>query len=335
MSTSLFRRDVFFLLALQMLTGVAAVKEIRFASPLQSLTIPDPELLEKVPEPPKDDEAPQQGALKTHRRRFLPRFLEGLKAENTVREQIALGVIDAAGEDDAFDASGEDWFGKTKSAEERRRRREDAIIEKGFDAAIAKCDNDLEENKEAKPQNPNKYQFVGLLDKSNKKKPISWHARPKPENAKWSVRLVHVNKDAIVKDLFDQGKIDIFAKYTNTGKMEVKGEGESATETNIPIVTTKYEVRERSWKNLYNFSPKHFFTDSSGAYWRERRLRPGMYTDGETVYESSYRYRDGRNGMHKVSTLKQFLSSSLIDSKDKEKIMKKLKEAAPDIVLEL
>ena len=60
-----------------------------------------------------------------------------------------------------------------------------------------------------------------------------------------------------------------------------------------------------------------------------------MYTDGETVYEASYRYRDGRNGMHKVSTLKQFLSSSAVDAKDKKNIMKKLKEAAPDVVLEL
>ena len=89
------------------------------------------------------------------------------------------------------------------------------------------------------------------------------------------------------------------------------------------------------YRNFYNFSPKHFFSDSSGAYWRERRLRPGMYTDGETVFEASYRYRDGRNGMHKVSTLKQFLSSNAVPATEKESIMKKLKEAAPDVVLEL
>lgn len=60
-----------------------------------------------------------------------------------------------------------------------------------------------------------------------------------------------------------------------------------------------------------------------------------MYTDGETVYEATYRYRDGRNGMHKVSTLKQFLSSKAVDKKEKESILKKLKESAPDVVLEL
>ena len=70
-------------------------------------------------------------------------------------------------------------------------------------------------------------------------------------------------------------------------------------------------------------------------YWRERRLRPGMYTDGADVYKSSYRYMDGRNGMHRVGSLLQFLSSPSIDPKDKERILRKLKEAAPDVVLEM
>ena len=70
-------------------------------------------------------------------------------------------------------------------------------------------------------------------------------------------------------------------------------------------------------------------------YWRERRLRDGLYTDGLIVYESSYRYRDGRNGMHPISSLNQFLSSPAVDEKQKEGILKKLKMAEPDIVLEL
>uniref|UniRef100_A0A7S4ASJ7 Uncharacterized protein n=1 Tax=Pseudo-nitzschia australis TaxID=44445 RepID=A0A7S4ASJ7_9STRA len=105
-----------------------------------------------------------------------------------------------------------------------------------------------------------------------------------------------------------------------------------------PILSSavfRFSHRIASHRNLYNFSIKHFFTDSSGAYWRERRLRPGMYTDGESVYESSYRYRDGRNGMHKVGSMQQFLASSAVDSQEKDKILKKLKEAAPDVVLEL
>ena len=69
-------------------------------------------------------------------------------------------------------------------------------------------------------------------------------------------------------------------------------------------------------------------------YWRERRLRPGMYTDGVSVYESSYRYRDGRNGMHRLSSFQQFLGSKSISSEEKEKVIKRLKEDKPDIVLE-
>ena len=70
-------------------------------------------------------------------------------------------------------------------------------------------------------------------------------------------------------------------------------------------------------------------------YWRERRLRSGLYTDGVSVYESSYRYRDGRNGMHRVSGFDQYVSSKFVSPEQKEKILNRLKKDAPDIVLEL
>jgi len=89
------------------------------------------------------------------------------------------------------------------------------------------------------------------------------------------------------------------------------------------------------FRNLWNFSPKHFFTDPSGMYWRERRLRPGLYTDGLSVYESSYRYSDGRNGMRRVSGFQQFIASKSVKGEQKQQILKKLKEAEPDVVLEL
>jgi hypothetical protein len=111
----------------------------------------------------------------------------------------------------------------------------------------------------------------------------------------------------------------------------------SVTETFVLLfpanqLTVTPTLRKR---NVWNFSPKHFFSDSSGAYWRERRLRPGMYTDGVNVYEASYRYRDGRNGMHRVSTLQQFLRSTSVDAQQKSRILKRLQEAEPDVVLEL
>jgi hypothetical protein len=70
-------------------------------------------------------------------------------------------------------------------------------------------------------------------------------------------------------------------------------------------------------------------------YWRERRLRSGLYTDGSNVYESSYRYRDGRNGMHRVSAFDQYLASKSVGPDQKERILKRLKSDAPDVVLEL
>jgi hypothetical protein len=70
-------------------------------------------------------------------------------------------------------------------------------------------------------------------------------------------------------------------------------------------------------------------------YWRERRLKAGLYTDGVSVYESSYRYSDGRNGMHRVSGFQQFLSSKSVNKEQKERITKRLKADAPDVVLEL
>jgi len=69
-------------------------------------------------------------------------------------------------------------------------------------------------------------------------------------------------------------------------------------------------------------------------YWRERRLRPGLYTDGNTVYEASYRYRDGRNGMRRLSTFDRYLASPAIDESKKDKIKQRLKADTPDVVLE-
>jgi hypothetical protein len=69
-------------------------------------------------------------------------------------------------------------------------------------------------------------------------------------------------------------------------------------------------------------------------YWRERRLRPGLYTDGNVVYEASYRYRDGRNGMHPLSSYEQYLASPAVPEKQKQSIQKRLQTCAPTVVLE-
>ena len=87
-------------------------------------------------------------------------------------------------------------------------------------------------------------------------------------------------------------------------------------------------------RNLWNFNPMHVFSDSSGMYWRERRLTPGLYTDGKFVYEAAYRYTDGKNGMKPVSNLESFLKSGTIKSEVKQDLLNRLKEDSPDVVVE-
>jgi len=253
--------------------GVSAIKEIRFVSPIQSLTIPDPELLDHEDSAAAGSSFEEETSvgmsgrvLRTPRRNFLPKFLIGLKAENDVRQQIALGVTKV--DDEGLDTpSGVDWVGRAKFADDRRKRLQDSIVEAAHDDAISKYENAQHEKEQRQRwgKNPNKYQFVGVIKKTKtagsngaqEGNPIQWYARPKPTHSKWSVRLVHVNKDAIIKDLFDQGKIDIFAKYTNTGRFggqeaeaveDLQSSSSASSSSRAPIVTTKYEARERSWK---------------------------------------------------------------------------------------
>ena len=197
---------------------VMAGKMIRFASPLQSLTIPDRDVKEE---------------LATKREQFLPRFRAGLKAEVDARRDIA---SKRTADVQAAAVSGSDWAENTISSERARRSFEEDLVEQAFDSAVATLDQ--KGKKSRKPDSA--YQFVGVVNRKKSGKPITWYARPKPTDSKWSVRLVHVNKGAIIKDLFNRGKVDIFAKYKNTGKLD--------EETKAPIVTGEYEVRPRSWE---------------------------------------------------------------------------------------
>ena len=232
---------------------------------------------------------------------------------------------------------------KLEEAREEVRRGEDEVrVEMAYDRATARF------NKPEAPSSsstdgrrrPVGYQFVGVVNapaevKSGKKDKVTWYARPKTAESKWSVRLLHVDRDAIVRDMFVNGKVDVFGKYVNTGKtaVDVGPDGQSRA-TRMPIIEGQYTAKKRSWKNLWNFSPKHLFTDSSGMLWRERRLTPGLYTDGKVVYESAYRYSDGRSGMKPVSNLDSFLQSSTIKTNVKENLLQRLKEDSPDVVVE-
>lgn len=86
---------------------------------------------------------------------------------------------------------------------------------------------------------------------------MTWYARKKPQNAKWSLRIIHPNRDAILRDLFVKGKIDLFSRYENEGAAVRGGatggegggspavEGEGGRK---PSVRAHYRVKERSWR---------------------------------------------------------------------------------------
>jgi hypothetical protein len=101
-----------------------AVRRLRFASPLQSLTIPDPEV---------------QGEedLNSPRKRFLPKFLAGLSAEAQARKEVALARSRSAQTVDPDAVSGSDWAEKTAKMERNRRKQEEALIEAAYDNAVA------------------------------------------------------------------------------------------------------------------------------------------------------------------------------------------------------
>jgi len=299
--------------------GKKMTKTLQFVSPLQSLTLF-----------PKKDVSKH----KTPREEFLPKFKAGLAAEGGVRDTIAResGVY---GDDD--EDVGDGWETKSEEDDRRKVEVEEERAAGAFDKAAAVFDSSSLRGSDSDAAK-SKYQFVGVVQPVSKGaggKSVKWYAKKRPRGSKWNVRLVHVDRKAIVKDLFARGKVDIYGEYVNTGKSAVDPEdGENTSNLSKPLIEGRYTVKERSWRNLWNTSPKHIFTDSSGAFWRERRLKPGLYTDGRVVYESRYRYTDGKNGMKPIAMLDALLKSKSIKKKVKVNLLKRLKEDSPDVVVE-
>lgn len=319
-------------------------KPIHFDVPLKTLTLKD-----KSP-----DTTPSP------RKNFLINFRSGIEAERRARKEIAeeakilrryeeedAGNIDVAPDNDFFESSKWAEMSNEKYDTYKQDQRDTiaAAFEKGFESSSKKLQAETElamenESKKLFPRKSNAYQFVGVVQPNKK---VKWYARPKSENANWSVRVLHVDKAAILRDLFVRGKIDVYGEYANKGlppappapvKKSKKGEEQELVIPKVPVVEATYSVKERSWKNAWNFSPKAFFTDRSGMYWRQRRLAPGIYTDGEKVYETSYHYSEGRNGMRRVSdNLEEYMNRH--GYSNKEDLLNRVKGASkPDLVLE-
>jgi len=314
-------------------------KAMQFASPLQSFTIFD-----------KSSKS-SSTAISSSRAKFLPRFRAGLAAERRAREEETRRRLYEDEDEEDFDEGG-DWAEMSAAAEERRTKAFERKIEGAYDGATARFDRaDLaRQSKLASSRamagggdGEGGYQFVGVVGGGEEKKSVVWYARKKPRGSKWSARLVHVNRDAALRDIFAKGKADVVGRYVNEGipepvleaaedgGMEVDGGNKLK-----PVVRAQYSLRERSWRTLWNFSPKRLLTTSSGSFWRERRLAPGLYTDGASVYETQYRFRDGRNGLKTVAKLEDFLGNSggTMSTEQKLNLAERLRTETPDLVVE-
>lgn len=207
---------------------------MRFASPLQALTIWD------------DGNNSSDDPIEGPRDLYLKKFQAGLEAENKVRQELKK-------KHEAFlkaqDTSSPEWAKKAARYERARKAREEKMAEEAYDEAVAQVERQAQVSKRKAPTQyeKNQYQFVGVINEG-KKDPISWYAKKKSPNSSWSLRLVHVNRDAIIKDLFARGKVDIFSKYKNKGFKVVDEETDDSSAKKELQVAGEYEVRERSWR---------------------------------------------------------------------------------------
>lgn len=226
-------------------------KPLQFTSPLQSFTIFDKAAVSSAASP---------------RAKFLPRLRAGLLAERRARELIAAELRQGALPDSSVDINHGAWAEHSAAEDERRKKDMERRVEKAYDEAVKAYDARLAKREQARSgadvSTANTgYQFVGVIHNPSSSSnnhaatsshKVTWYARKKPQDSKWNVRLIHVNQDAVLRDLFVKGKIDLYAGYKNEGmdvvggaqlQEDVEGEGDMR-----PVVTAKYQVRERSWR---------------------------------------------------------------------------------------
>lgn len=183
------------------------------------------------------------------------------------------------------------------------------------------------DGKNKKPRDQ-KYQFVGVVDETGRSS-TKWYARSRPSDSKSSflVRMIRLDKKALLRDMLLSKEADVYVQYENSGKVD----GSNGRF----LVEPKYSIKSRSITNLWNFNPLTSIKNMSGSMsGRERRIKKGVYTDGSTVYVSRYDYRTGKNGMLPVGDLIELVKKGKIGKKEKDRLIRRVKEGTPDVVRE-
>eukprot|EP00934_Nitzschia_sp_Nitz4_P005507 Nitzschia sp. Nitz4//scaffold43_size134323//37625//38780//NITZ4_003289-RA/size134323-snap-gene-0.55-mRNA-1//1//CDS//3329551918//5497//frame0 len=268
----------------------------KILSPLQTLTIPD-------------------RIRKSPRELYLERLEAGLQAEVQARREYQR-------KEEEWKKATKEQQGNNKLTIDEQLGPREQFVESAWDKAVSRVRRQQKQQRQQQERHKNekeknRYQFVGVVRPSG----VQWYARKKPRKARWSVRLVQCNQGHLLHDMYQDGKVDLFARYTNHGV------DRKSLPDGRPIVTVAYEARERTWKNMWNFSPKKFVTHRSGFFWRERRLESGVYTDGKDIFEVVYNYFTGRNGMRSLCSLKAYNSrKTTIPALGKDTVVKTLQE---------
>ena len=301
------------------------------------------------------------------REKFLQRVKAGLEAERPIRntfrakleslEQDLVRQMQRSGKSstgvEEIVMDEEIWEKKLNDEKRKLLEQEELEAQAAFDRGFSSIKEEKAAMDLTKPTNPtlkstNKYQYVGVINapkirtkgkesvdkeavSSNIFNSVQWYARKKPKKSNWTLRLVHVDRAAILHHFFQKGKIDFYAEYRNTGEVN--------SQTGKIIVNPVYTARPRNLFTLWNVNPiKALFLDRSGHKYRERRIPGGIYTDGAKVYQASYDFHYGRNGMKLLSNnLGKYLNETTLFSREKaekftEKILQERK--SPDIVVE-
>ena len=142
---------------------------LRFASPLQALTIWDKSVIGRL----------------SPRETFLLKYKAGLQAEQETREALNQRHEEFMNQQDK---ESKDWPKKAAAIERRRKIRDEALIEKAYNEAIKSLEATTPSTV-CTPKDPNEYQFVGVVNKASPEKTITWYARKKPTKARWSIGL--------------------------------------------------------------------------------------------------------------------------------------------------
>ncbi|GMI09809.1 hypothetical protein TrVE_jg7400 [Triparma verrucosa] len=169
------------------------------------------------------------------------------------------------------------------------------------------------------------YQFCGLLNE--KTGSVKWYARKSPAKKTFKLRLISVDKRALLRDMLLQKKLDVDVQYKNTGRVD--------GETGKFLVEPIYEPRGRNlWTVIKGCSDLGRVLRRPPASNRERRLRDGLYTDGSRVYSAGYDYSSGKNFMRNRGSLLEWCRTGKINSKEKNRLIEKVKTGTPDVVRE-